>query len=65
MELFSYVIMLQAARRIKERDGLSEQDCWARVNSQMNNEQRVQQSNVILSTQWQPEVTQKHVSNVL
>ncbi|XP_071584482.1 bifunctional coenzyme A synthase [Heliangelus exortis] len=51
----------EAVRRIMARDGLSEEAARSRLRSQMSNSQRVEQSQVVLSTLWEPEVTRKQV----
>ena len=44
-----------------ERNKLSEEESLMRINSQMTNEDRIPKSNVMLSTLWEYEVTQKQV----
>ncbi len=44
-----------------DRNKLSENEALQRIQSQMTNQQRVDQANVVLSTLWQPEVTQTQV----
>lgn len=51
----------QAVRRIVERDGLSEAAAQSRLQSQMSGQQLVDQSHVVLSTLWEPHVTQHQV----
>ncbi|XP_016048885.1 bifunctional coenzyme A synthase isoform X2 [Erinaceus europaeus] len=51
----------EAIRRIVERDGLSESAAQSRLQSQMNGQQLVDQSHVVLSTLWEPRVTQCQV----
>ncbi|XP_043856614.1 bifunctional coenzyme A synthase isoform X2 [Dromiciops gliroides] len=51
----------EAIRRIMERDGLSKADAQGRLQNQMNNQHRVDQSNVVLSTIWEPHITQTQV----
>ncbi|KAM9597934.1 bifunctional coenzyme A synthase isoform 1-T2 [Trichechus inunguis] len=51
----------EAVRRIVERDGLSEVAAQSRLQSQMSGQQLVDQSHVVLSTLWEPEVTQRQV----
>lgn len=55
------VICAQAVRRIVERDGLSEAAAQSRLQSQMSGQQLVEQSHVVLSTLWEPHVTQRQV----
>lgn len=45
-----------------DRDGLSEGAAHSRLRSQMSNSQRVEQSQVVLCTLWEPEITRKQVS---
>lgn len=52
----------QAVKRIMARDGLSEEAARRRLQSQMTNSQRVEQSQVVLCTLWEPDVTRKQVS---
>ncbi|XP_072105350.1 bifunctional coenzyme A synthase [Mobula birostris] len=51
----------QALRRIVQRDNVSEEDARKRLANQWSNAQRVQHANVVLSTQWEPEFTQKQI----
>lgn len=51
----------QAVKRIMARDGLSEEAARSQLRSQMSNSQRVEQSQVVLCTLWEPEVTRKQV----
>ncbi|NXY92682.1 COASY synthase, partial [Alcedo cyanopectus] len=51
----------EAVKRIMARDGLSEEAARSRLQSQVTNSQRVEQSQVVLSTLWEPEVTRKQV----
>ncbi|KAG8235527.1 hypothetical protein J437_LFUL013489 [Ladona fulva] len=48
-------------RRLKERTGLEDSECEKRVNSQPPNSQVVASANVVLSTQWSGDFTQKQV----
>ncbi|KAG8565957.1 hypothetical protein GDO81_013046 [Engystomops pustulosus] len=51
----------EAISRIMKRDGVSEEAAKNRLASQMSNSERVEASNVVLSTLWEPEVTQKQI----
>lgn len=51
----------EAVKRIMERNKLSEAEAEARILSQMSNSDRVAASNVILSTLWEYEETQRQV----
>ncbi|XP_028393410.1 bifunctional coenzyme A synthase-like [Dendronephthya gigantea] len=51
----------EAVKRLNERNGLSEDEARKRLGSQMKNKERVIQANVVLSTLWEPEYTQKQV----
>ncbi|XP_073539682.1 bifunctional coenzyme A synthase isoform X2 [Phyllobates terribilis] len=51
----------EAISRIMKRDGVSEEAAKNRLASQMSNSERVEASNVVLSTLWEPEITQKQV----
>ena len=44
-----------------ERDDLTEEAARSRMSAQSSNSEYVQQANVIFSTQWEPEYTQKQV----
>ncbi|NXE43420.1 COASY synthase, partial [Ptilorrhoa leucosticta] len=52
----------EAVRRIVARDGLSEEAARRRLQSQMTNRQRVEQSQVVLCTLWEPDITRQQVS---
>ncbi|KAM4715472.1 bifunctional coenzyme A synthase isoform 1-T4 [Anableps anableps] len=51
----------EAVVRITERDGISTEDALRRLQSQWSNSKQVKHANVVLSTLWEPEVTQKQV----
>lgn len=51
----------EAIKRLKDRNGLSEQEAKKRLASQLKNKERVSQANVVLSTLWEPGYTQKQV----
>ncbi|XP_068274766.1 bifunctional coenzyme A synthase [Nyctibius grandis] len=51
----------EAVKRIMARDGLSEEAARSRLRSQMTNSQRVEQSQVVLCTLWEPDVTWQQV----
>ncbi|KAL0597685.1 Bifunctional coenzyme A synthase [Plecturocebus cupreus] len=51
----------EAIRRIVERDGLSDAAAQSRLRSQMSGQQLVEQSHVVLSTLWEPRITQRQV----
>ena len=44
-----------------ERNHLSEEEAARRLRSQLTNQQRADAANVVLSTLWEPEVTQRQV----
>lgn len=44
-----------------KRDGLTEEEARRRMAAQMTNLEYIEQANVIFSTQWEPEYTQKQV----
>ena len=44
-----------------ERDRLSEEAARKRMEAQMTNAEYVHRANVVFSTQWEPEYTQKQV----
>ena len=51
----------EAVRRLGERNELSEEEAKKRLASQLKNRERVSRANVVLSTLWEPEYTQKQV----
>uniref|UniRef100_A0A668ASH8 Bifunctional coenzyme A synthase n=1 Tax=Myripristis murdjan TaxID=586833 RepID=A0A668ASH8_9TELE len=51
----------EAVLRITERDGVTAEDALKRLHSQWSNARQVEHANVVLSTLWEPEVTQKQV----
>ncbi|KAM4844208.1 bifunctional coenzyme A synthase [Thomomys bottae] len=51
----------EAVRRIVERDGLSEAAAQSRLQNQMSGQQLVEKSHVVLSTLWEPHITQRQV----
>ncbi|XP_068438540.1 bifunctional coenzyme A synthase [Clinocottus analis] len=51
----------EAVLRISERDGLTTEEAQRRLQSQWSNGKQVAHANVVLSTLWEPEVTQKQV----
>ncbi|XP_060951317.1 bifunctional coenzyme A synthase [Limanda limanda] len=51
----------EAVLRITERDGVAAEDAMRRLSSQWSNAKQVEHANVVLSTLWEPEVTQKQV----
>ena len=44
-----------------ERDGLTEEAACKRMKAQMTNTEYINHANVVFSTQWEPEYTQKQV----
>lgn len=55
------VFFFKAVTRITERDGVSSEDALRRLQSQWSNTKQVERANVVLSTLWEPQVTQKQV----
>ncbi|XP_072927930.1 bifunctional coenzyme A synthase [Hemitrygon akajei] len=51
----------EVLKRIVQRDNISEEDARKRLANQWSNTQRIQHANVVLSTQWEPEFTQKQI----
>lgn len=51
----------EAVSRITERDGVNTEDALRRLQSQWSNAKQVEHANVVLSTLWETEVTQKQV----
>lgn len=60
-DLAPYWFFLKAILRIQERDGVTREDALRRLESQWPAAKQVQHANVVLSTLWEPEVTQKQV----
>lgn len=59
-EIWSMIIPREEAiKRIVERNGLTEEAAKQRIDSQMSNEQIVEHSNVVFSSLWSHEYTQK------
>ena len=56
-----HVPLEESVTRALQRDGLQEEQIRSRLNAQISLEERVNRSNVILSTLWEPEITQKLV----
>jgi len=51
----------QALHRVMERDGTTKEAAQRRIDAQLSNGVRVDKANVLLSTLWQAEETQKQV----
>lgn len=51
----------EAVLRITQRDGVTAEDAQRRLQSQWSNARQVENANVVLSTMWEPEVTQRQV----
>lgn len=51
----------EAVQRITERDGVTTDEALRRLQSQWSNAKRVEHANVVLSTLWESDVTQKQV----
>ena len=47
-----------------ERDGLTEDEAQRRMAAQMTNLEYIQQANVVFSTQWESEYTQKQARKI-
>lgn len=47
-----------------DRDDLTEEEAQRRMAAQPTNSEYIQQANVIFSTQWEPEYTQKQVYDI-
>ena len=60
VSFFSF--LLQVIKRVMDRDGVSEEAAQMRLEAQISNAERVRYANVIFSTQWEPEYTQKQVN---
>ena len=53
--------LFQVVSRIVERDGLTEAAARSRMAAQPSNGEYVEQANVVFSTQWEQDYTQKQV----
>ena len=49
----------EAVQRVVDRNGLTTEAAQKRLDAQLTNEDRVAKAHVVLSTLWEPEVTQK------
>lgn len=59
-EVWSMLVSPEAAvRRIVERNGLSEEEAYKRIANQVDNKLVVEKSNVVFSSEWSPDYTQK------
>ncbi|XP_055689567.1 bifunctional coenzyme A synthase [Lutzomyia longipalpis] len=59
-EVWSLIIPPEEAiRRLQERNNLTEEEAKMRINSQLSNDVIVQHSNVVFSSQWSYEFTEK------
>lgn len=61
----SFCFPSQAVSRITERDGVTSEDAERRLQSQWSNAKQVEHANVVLSTLWEKEVTQKQASHTI
>ena len=55
----------ESIKRVMERDGRSEEEATKRLKSQMSSQDKAQHANVVLSTLWEPDITQKQVRLIL
>ena len=55
------LLPMQVVVRVMERDGLTEEAARRRMSAQPTNQEFVRHANVVFSTQWEPEYTQKQV----
>ncbi|XP_061120069.1 bifunctional coenzyme A synthase [Syngnathus typhle] len=51
----------EAVSRIMQRDGVAAEDARRRLQNQSSDTQRLEHANVVLSTQWEPDVTHQQV----
>jgi len=51
----------EAVTRIMARDGKTEEEAGRRLDSQMSNEERVRVASTVISTLWDPDITQEQV----
>lgn len=57
----SIIPIEEAVKRLKTRNNLEREEALKRINSQMNNLERVKRANVVLSTLWDFDTTQSQV----
>lgn len=60
--MFDIQFVLQAIKRVVQRNGLSEEEAEARIASQPTNSEQVEQANVVFSSLWRQEFTRKQVT---
>ena len=58
---WSNALYLKAVRRIMQRDGMPEEAAEKRLAAQISNQKVVDHGNVVFSSQWEYEFTQKQV----
>ena len=51
----------ESVKRSVDRDGFAEEAVRKRISAQIPLEERVRRSNAVISTLWEPEITQKIV----
>lgn len=59
--MVSVNVKFQAIRRLMERNQLTEEQAQLRIMAQPDNQTVVKHSNVVFSSQWNPEFTQQQV----
>lgn len=55
----------EAVRRLKVRNNLTEEEARQRISNQMSNQERVERANVVISSQWEREFTNKQVEKAV
>ncbi|EDV26714.1 uncharacterized protein TRIADDRAFT_55032 [Trichoplax adhaerens] len=57
----STIPVKEAITRVVKRDNVNEEQAKRRIESQMTNAERINHADVVLTTLWEPEITQKQV----
>lgn len=58
----TFVSPQEATRRIMERNGLSKEEAEKRIQSQLDNKTMIERSNIVFSTEWAVEITDKQAA---
>lgn len=58
----TFVSPKEATRRIMERNNLSQEDAEKRIQSQYDNKTMIERSNIVFSTEWAVEITDKQAA---
>lgn len=58
----TFVSPKEATRRIMERNGLSKEEAEKRIKSQLDNKAMIERSNIVFSTEWAVEITDRQAA---